>query len=251
MNLKIIVAFLSLFCISFVGCSTDNTTYSTTDTATQNQSKYFRQSNWPSADSGKAVEPAANLIADNYYIVLDGSSSMTYTSCADGERKIDVAKRAIKEFVDMLPRGVNVGLLAFDYAGGISERVSIGPLNKKVFSNTIDAVGADSSTPLDSAIKLSYEKLVDQARKQLGSGTYHLVIVTDGDASIGENPASIIKKILEESPVMIHTVGFCIGKDHVLNQPGKTVYSAANNPEELRAGLKEILAELPTFVAVQ
>lgn len=47
--------------------------------------------------------------------------------------------------------------------------------------------------------------------------------------------------------MVLHTIGFCIGEKHSLNQPGRTLYRAADNPEQLRAGLADVLAEAPSF----
>jgi hypothetical protein len=53
--------------------------------------------------------------------------------------------------------------------------------------------------------------------------------------------------MLAESPVVLHTIGFCIGEAHALNQPGRTYYRAADDPGALRRGLDEVLAESPVF----
>jgi len=46
---------------------------------------------------------------------------------------------------------------------------------------------------------------------------------------------------------VLHTIGFCIDSKHTLNQAGRTIYTAANNPEALRQGLSNVLAEAPQF----
>jgi hypothetical protein len=53
--------------------------------------------------------------------------------------------------------------------------------------------------------------------------------------------------MLAASPITLHTIGFCIGERHVLNQPGRTIYRAANDAAELRAGLQAVLAEAESF----
>jgi hypothetical protein len=35
----------------------------------------------------------------------------------------------------------------------------------------------------------------------------------------GQDPTGAVKAILERSPVVLHTIGFCIGTKHSLNQP--------------------------------
>ena len=86
-----------------------------------------------------------------------------------------------------------------------------------------------------------------QGARQLGYGEYHLVVVTDGEASDGQDPTNVVKVILDRSPIVLHTIGFCIGTDHVLNQPGRSYYVAAESPEQLQQGLSAVLAEAPAF----
>ncbi len=74
-------------------------------------------------------------------------------------------------------------------------------------------------------------------------------MVTDGEASEGQDPTGAVKLILDRSPVVLHTIGFCIGERHSLNQPGRTIYRAADNPNQLRQSLSGVLAEAPKFDA--
>jgi hypothetical protein len=112
----------------------------------------------------------------------------------------------------------------------------------------VQKIAASGSTPLLSAITAAYKAISLQAQKQFGYGEYHLIVITDGEADQGEDPGRIVSKILGESPVTVHTIGFCIGAGHSLNVPGITNYRAANNPEELLAGLQNVLAESSEYV---
>jgi len=200
---------------------------------------------WPPVtDGGSAVNAA------NYYVVLDGSGSMARRECAgQSSRKVDVALDAVKAFVKEIPGDANVGLAVFD-SRDLSERVAIGADNREAISQALGRVRVGEGTPLRSAIHLAYDRLTKQASKQLGYGEYHLVVVTDGQPDPrSEDPTDEVNEILAQSPVILHTVGFCIGSDHVLNQPGRAYYVAATNPEELQSGLKSVLAEAPTFDA--
>jgi Ca-activated chloride channel family protein len=108
-------------------------------------------------------------------------------------------------------------------------------------------VAAGGGTPLSTAIEIAYKKLTAQAKKQLGYGEYHLVVVTDGEATSGYEPDKVLAKILSESPVVVHTIGFCINTQHSLNQPGRTIYNTAQDYDSLRQSLQGILAESPEF----
>jgi hypothetical protein len=74
-----------------------------------------------------------------------------------------------------------------------------------------------------------------------------MVIVTDGIANIPDKLTEMVNMVLNQSPVIISTIGFCIDATHTLNQPGRTIYKAANNPEALRQGLQDVLAESESF----
>jgi Ca-activated chloride channel family protein len=89
---------------------------------------------------------------------------------------------------------------------------------------------------------LGYSLLQKQAQRQLGYGEYYLVVVTDGEADRETTPV-IVNKIVSESPVIISTIGFCIGEGHSLNRPGLTMYHDATNLEQLNQGLESVLAE--------
>ena len=104
-----------------------------------------------------------------------------------------------------------------------------------------------SGTPLTRAVQMAYELLTEQAGKQLGYGEYHMVIVTDGAANQPEKLTQTVNAVLTHSPIIMSTIGFCIAETHSLNQPGRTIYKAADNPEALRQGLQDILAESESF----
>jgi len=203
---------------------------------------------WPPLSDGTRLQTNNQIVtSSNYYVVLDGSGSMRESKCSDNSKKIEAAVTALKQFIQNVPEKANLGLTVFDGAG-LSERVPLGQNNREVVRSALEQVSTGGRTPLRSAISLGYQKLVEQGQSQLGYGDYHLVVVTDGlPDPEGENPAPIVRTLLTESPIVLHTIGFCIGTDHVLNQPGRSYYMAANSPEDLRKGLEEVLAESPTF----
>jgi len=191
---------------------------------------------------------SSNLIADNIYVVFDGSGSMNSSGCSDGKPKYIAAQNALKIFSDIVSVDTNLGFLAFD-SKGISERVPLGLKNREQFNTQLKSVTISGGTPLKSAMKIAYENLTSQAKKQLGYGRYQLVVVTDGQANDGEDPLALVTEITDSSPVEVHTIGFCISENHSLNIPGKTVYKSAMNTKALQQGLESTLAESPTFTA--
>ena len=207
----------------------------------------FTTLSWPRKeieDAGTVQE--AQLTSPNFYIIFDGSGSMEGSRCAGGGKKIDVAKKALKEFSTAIPENAHLGLYAFD-GKGRSERVSLTNNDKQDFSLEVDRIKPGGGTPLRSAITDSLLQLEKQAAAQLGYGEYHLVIITDGMASNGQDPYGIVKEILTRTPIVIHTIGFCIRQHHPLNLPGRTLYKSADNPSEFTTGLQSVLAEAESF----
>jgi Ca-activated chloride channel family protein len=204
---------------------------------------------WPPAKD-EAVAVAPDLFAKNYYIVLDASGSMNEKGCSGENSKMRAAKEALATFVDALPPDANLGLVVFD-GRGINEWLPIGTNNRPEFRRLLDTVRANASTPLRAAITLAYGKLTAQGARQLGYGEYHMVVVTDGHADQGQDPTAIVNKVLAESPVVLQVIGFCIGAKHALNQAGRTMYKEANNVEDLRQGLADVLAEAPQFTVTE
>lgn len=199
---------------------------------------------WPPFTENESF--SENLLAANYYVVLDGSGSMEGDNCAMGSTKMAVAKNAVNQFAQQIPADANLALLTFDKKGA-SQRVALGGNNREQFNLQVNEIIPGSITPLKTVITYAYQQLQKQASKQLGYGEYHLVVVTDGIATANEVPDRMVQTILQDSPIVIHSIGFCIDEQHSLNQPGMTFYSAASNAEELQQGLQAVLAESPDF----
>lgn len=205
---------------------------------------------WPPPIEGEEVkEVADDVLAVNYYVVLDDSGSMDDSECSGDEDKMTVAKRALLEFMRSVPDKANLGIGLLNGGDSSYELVSLGSDNRDAFTAAVQGVDANGGTPLHDAVMRAYKALMRQGRRQLGYGEYHLVVVTDGAANFGQDPTEVVNDIVQNSPVVITTIGFCIGEDHALNQPGRTVYKAADNPGALSAGLQSVLAESPVFDA--
>ena len=74
---------------------------------------------------------------------------------------------------------------------------------------------------------------------QLGYGEYHLVVVTDGEAT-GEDPTRRRRTDPDrESPVVLHTIGFCIGDEAFAEPAGPHDLSRRRQPaSSSRRGLR-------------
>jgi Ca-activated chloride channel family protein len=235
---------ISTFFNSQSGPSVDSPLYNENENSEDAPKGDFFQ--WPAKlEDEKKIVTIEKRGAKNYYIVFDGSGSMFGRECGERE-KILVAKDVVSGFVDKIPKDANIGIAAFD-SRGLAERAPLSGDNKDKVVNAIKSIQAAGETPLKSSISLAANKLAKQAAYQMGYGEYHLVIVTDGEASSGEEPLDIVNALLSHTPIVIHTVGFCISDNHSLNQKGRILYRSASNAQELERGLDDILAESESF----
>lgn len=199
-------------------------------------------------DDRTAVSYTPDLTARNYYVVLDTSGSMNEGQCAEGSTKMQVARESLKKWIATAAPGDNVALSAF----GDKAVEEIFPLQKNTPANRdrfiakLDDLHAGGGTPLGASLAMAYEALAAQAQAQRGYGEYHIVAVTDGIASDQAAMEKAVRNIYR-SPVVLHTIGFCINENHALNRPGLSYYTSAMNGGDLERGLQQVLAESETF----
>ena len=115
----------------------------------------------------------------------------------------------------------------------------------------IERLRPDRSTPLRDAMQMAQAELERQAARQGGTGAYRMIVITDGEASKGQEPGRIVANITENPANMIelHTIGFCIDGGHSLKDPERVFYTDANSPEALKAGLDATQGEAMGFDA--
>lgn len=201
---------------------------------------------WPYLSADEPTRPLAqNLTARNFLLIFDGSGSMAKSDCSGSRSKIDVAKAAVVAWSRSVPAGANLGLYAFHNGGILTLPLSSG--NRAAFIEAVEQIEAGGNTPLTRAMQYAFKAFTDQGRRQLGYGEYTIVVVTDGIANHAEQLQQAVDKILGSSPINIYSIGFCIDRQHSLNQPGKTLYRSAANPRQLEKGLQDVLAESETF----
>lgn len=206
----------------------------------QHTRKDFRYTWLSGVDVLNSVEED-RIQGKNYYFVIDGSGSMGDSSCEGKGRKIDIAKKAVIDYSKTLG-GSKIGLVVFD-GRGTSERFALSDSNHSEFRNEVNKISANSATPLASSMTIAYNKLRDQGAMQGGNGEYNLIVVTDGAASSGEDPTTLLKEIGYNSPINVTTIGFCIGSSHSLNDKDIVNYYAAQDYKSIMKGLTAVQSE--------
>jgi secreted protein with Ig-like and vWFA domain len=209
-----------------------------TPSQTQVESNNFEWT-WLNNTNEQPYTSDEDLLRKNYIVVFDGSGSM-------GGERLTIAKRAATAFTGKLDPQDALGLVVFDGAG-TSVRVSLAYNNSNEFQSQINDIDAGGGTPLADAMVIGYRELQKQGSKQRGYGEYHLIVITDGEASGGQDPGQLVRQIVNSTPINIHTIGFQFSGSHSLNQSGITTYYQADNYDELMNSFSSILAESTTF----
>jgi len=183
----------------------------------------------------------------NFYFAFDMSGSMD-EKCS-GKRKIDGAKEAVTRFMRNVPDDVNIGLMLFGTRSGdgYAESLPIGSGNKDEFLKIIESLQPSGETPLGEALLASIDKITEQYKKQLGYGTYRIIIITDGEET-GIDLKQPCNYLAQHGFIGLYSIGLCMERSHTLKKYSLS-YRDANNYEELEQALVEATAESDVFDA--
>jgi Ca-activated chloride channel family protein len=152
-----------------------------------------------------AARPAlATEVPNEPTVVLafDTSISMEATDVAPS--RIVAAREAAHRFIEVVPPGVRVGLVAFDETA----RVVIPPTSsKEVLDRAIDRLTLGRGTAIGEAIYTSLDLLASDASAEEAKGAGSIVLMSDGDTTVGrpEGPAA---RDAERRGVKISTIAF-------------------------------------------
>jgi Ca-activated chloride channel homolog len=185
--------------------------------------------------------------ASNFYFLFDMSGSMD-ERCS-GKRKIDGARDAVTRFMRNIPDDVNIGLMLFGTRNGdgFAEALPISSGNKQEFLDILNSLQPEGKTPLGEALLAGVEKIVGQYKKQLGYGTYRIIIITDGEQT-GIDLKQPCDNLAQHGFIGLYSIGLCMDKSHTLKKYSLS-YRDANNYEELEEALVEATAESEVFDA--
>jgi len=191
------------------------------------------------------------LSASEIILILDASGSMW--GQIDGENKISIAKKVLKNLVDELPENAEVGLIAYGHRDkgdckDIETIVAPGPLDKALINKKIEELNPKGKTPITDSVLTAF----DLVRTNENATT--VILVSDGIETCGGDPCKAVKEAKDAGiNFIMHVVGFDVGDVDVSQlecaaQAGGGLYLSAQNASELSEALEtavEIPAELP------
>jgi len=139
-------------------------------------------------------------------IIFDGSGSMW--GKVNGEQKINIAKKVVRDLVDGLDNSVELGLMAYGHrkkgdCDDIELLIKPGPLNKKAFIAAVDAIQPKGKTPLTAAVEKAAEVLKYQEQRA------SVILISDGLETCDRDPCEAAKALAAAGlDFKAHVIGF-------------------------------------------
>lgn len=186
----------------------------------------------------------------NLILILDASGSMWQK--VEGEFKIVVARKVLKDLLGELPADSKVGLIAYGHrkkadCADIETIVPLAALDKAALGQKIDAIDPKGKTPITDAVKAAFESVRSKEEETT------IIVVSDGLETCGGAPCEAVEEAKKAGiKFVMHVIGFDLGKENVSElecaaQAGGGLYLSANNAAELFDALKKtaVTPEVP------
>ncbi len=155
--------------------------------------------------------------------------------------RINAAKQALRTILGQLPESTQLGIRLLNGASGNQHwLVALGPIDRKSAIAKVDQIRADGGTPLGAAMKTAMDELL-QIRKRQASGTYRLLVITDGEANDSRLLETYLPDMLSRG-ILIDVVGVDMKQDHSLSTRAHS-YRRASDAKSFETALTEIFAE--------
>jgi len=156
-----------------------------------------------------AARPAlATEVPNEPTVVLAFDTSISMEATDVTPSRIVAAQEAAHRFIEVVPAGVRVGLVAFDQTA----RVVIPPTTSKVvLDRAIDRLSLGRGTAIGEAIYTSLDLLASDASDDDPEAAGSIVLMSDGDTTAGR-PEGEAAREAERRGVRVSTVAF--GTDH-------------------------------------
>ena len=156
-----------------------------------------------------AARPAmATEVANEPTVVLAFDTSLSMEATDVTPSRIVAAREAAHRFIEVVPAGVRVGLVAFDQTA----RVIIPPTTSKtVLDRAIDRLSLGQGTAIGEAIYTSLDVLQSDVPADAPDAGGSIVLMSDGETTAGR-PGESAAREAERRGVKVSTVAF--GTDH-------------------------------------
>ena len=144
--------------------------------------------------SGTAVSFNIDTSAFSYVIAIDTSSSMSTTDVSPS--RLSAAIQEAKDFIDLLPIGVEVGIVAFSGDAVVIQTLDTSKMKVKMALDSID-YGMIQGTNIYNAL-LTSNKLFDLRQAK------SVILISDGQLNIGDAPSII--RYINRNNLIVNTI---------------------------------------------
>jgi hypothetical protein len=189
------------------------------------------------------TEDTPSFDQNNVVIVLDASGSMDDPMRGTSMRKIDAAKKALRQVLQTVPQDTNIGVLVFS-AKNLSQDwiYPLGPRDDEALLKAIDLPQPGGRTPLGKYTKKGADALLAKRKEQYGYGSYRLLVVTDGEAHDSDLVDSYVPDVMSRG-ITIDVIGVDMASAHTMATKVHS-YRRANDPRSLEKAVAEVFAEI-------
>ncbi|WP_340002859.1 VWA domain-containing protein [Oceanobacillus sp. FSL K6-0127] len=189
-------------------------------------------------------EPSEEMATStsHFAILLDASGSMNNQS--DGTSRMELAKEAIGNFIDILPANSTVSLRVYGHEGTGSdddkklscratESLYNGEMNEKEFMSALKGVEPAGWTPIANALEAAEKDIPDHA------STAIVYVVSDGIETCDGDPIKVAEQLNQKDvQPIINIIGFQVDDEaqELLEQvaeAGKGEFTYAGNKQDL------------------
>lgn len=173
--------------------------------------------------------------------IFDASGSMW--GQVQGENKIVIARRVLKNLVGELEDNAKVGLVAYGHrreqdCDDIEIIAPLAAIDRAALAQQIDALNPKGKTPITAAIRRTFEDVAGSG------GASTIVLLTDGLETCDGDPCQTVAEAKARGvDFVLHIIGFDVAKEEVSQlecaaQAGGGLYLGADNATELAAALE-------------
>lgn len=186
----------------------------------------------------------------NILIILDASGSMELL--VNGQTRMNLAKQAIKNYINQAVNINNFGLMIYGHKGSNSVNdkliscnsaemiASIGSVNQQNIDQILSQVKSTGWTPIGLAIKESKNAFTGKEGEE-----NEIIIVTDGEESCDTNPVEEARNIKNLMNIKVNVIAFAVEPQATTSliqiaQAGGGTFVSASNAEELDRRFNEL-----------
>ncbi len=206
----------------------------------------------PGKDLGTAKEDDEDDDAAKSHLLFIFDSSESMNDLIDGkETKLEAAKKALSDFVAILPADLSVGLEIYGHreteeCEDIEIVVPVGKLDVAEMQREINSLQAFGATPVAAALEKGAAAMTSLKGKKT------IVLISDGIDTCNGDPVRAAERIREEMgiDVIVQVTGLGVDKSakeqlKETASAGGGNYYAADNAQQLERSLKDIEAGKP------